>query len=302
MMSKLILGLAALTAGSVMAIESSNIVGYQTHDLTSGQKDLRGINFYAITGDGVDIQAITPKDGDAISSDDFKTWWWNSNKDKNNSTIGNEYAVRRAYYWNPEDPNNEDGYVFLDDEDPSVWIWTTMDDDMPIKWVKTFNDGTGLFCQPGGETPSLTVAGQVLKPVDNVAYYPIQLSSGTKVLIASPFPVAVKLADIVPFDGDDVSSDDFKTWWWNSNKIGGSTIGNEYAVRRAYYWDPEDPNNEDGYVFLDDEDPSVWVWTSMDDDMPIVWDKEFASGEGFFTQPGGEDPKILFPNPFYVAE
>ena len=120
----------------------------------------------------------------------------------------------------------------------------------------------------------------------------------------------IALESLVPYDGDAVADDDFRMWWWNPNLKEGKIIGNEYAVRRGFYYvgDGEYPVRkgdeeyvDEGYVWLP-EDPACYVWANEDED-PIRWaDKVFNAGEGFFTQPTALNPYLCFPNPFYKGD
>ena len=132
------------------------VVGYSNINIPN-RKELRGISFYAVSGEGIDIQDIVPRDSEGnIPNDSFKTWWWNPNQGPN-GTIGNETAIRLGYYWDPEDERAQEGWVVLDEmgTHPELWVWVTNDPTTPTKWNKTFAVGEGFFTQPTVPNPIL---------------------------------------------------------------------------------------------------------------------------------------------------
>ena len=163
---------------------------------------LKAINFQTVDGGTINLQDIKPYDGTKVSDGAFRIWWWEPG-------VGNKYAIWNSYWMDPTDPNaDEDGYVFA--EKPEDYKWTDENDEAPAVWNKTFSTGEGFFVQPTAAAPSFTVSGGILKPVENAAYYPVNLTRGLKVLIANPFPVSYALSDLVPFDGTKISDGAFR--------------------------------------------------------------------------------------------
>ena len=285
---KKLMFVAAVAAGLAVIGDGieSNTVGYNTFNLTTSQKVLKGVSFQTVAGGSIDLQDIKPYDGSEISDGGFLIWWWEPG-------VGNKYAVWNSYWYDPTDPEaDEDGLVFA--EGPADYKWTDQNDDAPAVWAKTFSAGDGFFTQPTATSPKLTISGGIIQPGENAAYYPVALTMSQKVLIANPFPVSYLLSDVVPFDGDAVSDGNFTIWWWEPG------VGNKYAVWNSYWYDPTDPDaDEDGLVFA--EETTDYKWTDQNDEAPAVWAKTFSVGEGFFTQPTATNPILKFPNPFYVA-
>ena len=283
---------AALAAGMVAFGDGveSGIVGYTTFEPGGSVKCMKGFAFQNTSGGAIDLQSIVAYDGDSIESGDgaFKIWWWNTVS----GDRGNKYAVWSNYWWDED----LDDYVDAADESEYCWVVPEVDDDLPIKWTKSFSNGEGFFVQAGVPSPSLTISGAIV-PVDPAdEYYEMALVGSQKKLITNPFPVAWNLSDIVAYDGGDVESGDgaFKIWWWNT--VSGDR-GNKYAVWSNYWWDED----LDDYVDAADESEYCWVVPEVDDDLPIKWTKSFGVGEGFFVQAGVPSPSIMFPNPFYKA-
>ena len=119
------------------------------------------------------------------------------------------------------------------------------------------------------------------------------------------------LSDLVPTSKGKVTTDQFRTWWWNNDPEKGP-LGNNEVIWNSFYYlgDNEElpirPGDEglveDGYVWL--SEPEDYVWTdNKEADFPIrCTDKVFRAGEGFFSKPTCEEPSLLFPNPFYKPE
>lgn len=92
-MKKMILGFtAALLSGAVMAIESANIVGYQTKEVVSGGFNYVTPTFLPMTGTAVDIQNIKLGEGASDYADNIQIW------DEGGVTIANYFWVEGAWY------------------------------------------------------------------------------------------------------------------------------------------------------------------------------------------------------------
>ena len=320
-MKKLMFAVAAVAAMVAVAeqVVDSNIAGFM-QVIKGADKFLNGVSFYPISGaEGFNLSDLVPYDGDKITNTPFEMWWWNNDSSKGD--LGNNKAIWNSFYYIGENeypirPGDEglveDGYVWLDESDPSTWVWTDEKDaDFPIRYTdKVFKMGEGFFTQPTCANPKLTIAGGVLQPVGNEPYYPVAFDAD-KTMLANPFPVAVNLDKLIPFDGDKITNTPFEMWWWNNDKDKGD-LGNNKTIWNSFYYIGENeypirPGDEglveDGYVWLDEGDPSTWVWTDEKNaDFPIRYtDKVFEAGEGFFSQPTCVAPVLKFPNPFYKA-
>ena len=301
-------------------------------------KAQRGINFFSVAGGGINIADLVPyttdKSGNqVVVKNPFEIYWWNT--DPLEGHIGNHRAVRRDFYWVGEDPSNpeypirpgdedffEEGWIWLDQDDPSTWVWVdNTDSDYPIRYAtKVFKAGDCFFTQPTAEG-TITVSGSVLQPSENAAYFPVAFNK-EKTSFANPFPVNLKLEDLVPMaiptgkTEPELTKNPFEIWWWNADPS-KEAVGNHRAVRRDFYWVGEDPANpdypirpgdedffEEGWIWLDQNDPSTWVWVdNTDSDYPIRYsEKVIGIGEGFFSQPTVDNPVLMFPNPFYKPE
>ena len=197
------------------------------------------------SAEGHDLSEFVPKSNGEITDDPFRLWWWNNDSTKGD--IGNNYAIWNSFYYvgdneypirEGDEELVEEGYVWLDGDDPSTFVWT--DDksaDFPIRYVGVkFAQGSGFFAKPTCKNPSLDIAGQVLQPVENVAYVPLKFDAD-KTMLSNPFPVAVNLADLVPCeaDGEKITDDPFRMWWWNNDSSKGD-IGNNYAIWNSFYY------------------------------------------------------------------
>ena len=198
-------------------MQASTVVGYNNLDLASGKQRIYTLAFENTTGGAIDLQSIVPYDDDEISDGGFSIWWYNPNKNEKGNIIGNEYAIWSEYWYDPLDPNaDEDGFCYA--EDLSEYVWThddgkvdpmTGENFLPSKWEKAFRVGDGFYLKSTVTTPKLTASGAVLNPGVSSAYYPVTLKDGQQLMIANPFPVALDLTTLVPFDDDEISDGGF---------------------------------------------------------------------------------------------
>ena len=313
-MKKIMFALVAAGAAAVMAdaIESANVVGYVDHSMADGRKEMKGQPFQMTSGAAVNLNDLVPMNGSAVCDHgQFRLWWWNTDTNWGDKRMGNKYATWCSYYYDENDPQADEGFVW----DVNCWAYFAADDDqgdMPLRFVgdyaKTFEAGEGFFVQPACANPKLVCSGEVIGSGDTVnAMRKVGYVDGQKQLVTPPFPVSVALNDIVPMNGNVICDHgQFKLWWWNTDTSwGDKRMGNKYATWCSYYYDENDPQSDEGFVW----DVNCWAYFAADDDqgdMPLrfVGDyaKTFAVGEGFYVQPACANPYLAFPNPFYVAE
>ena len=127
-MKKVMIAACALAALGTFAIESSNIVGYETRSVSQDQKVMNGANFVTVGGDALNIGDI--KMDDTVVDGGAHIWWWN----------GETYSDQAHWYtelYADEEGETTLGYAGWGDED----YW------MPIE--KTFKAGEGFWIQCG---------------------------------------------------------------------------------------------------------------------------------------------------------
>ena len=161
-MKKVLFAAAVATAGGLMAIESANIVGYQTSSVAAGEKSMLGVPFQNTSGEELDIQTIVCKDGNADpASGYFRIWWWDQ-------TLGYQYAKLKDDVYADDGEDDGDGTEYTDK------LYWADDDDwllVPLGWKhdesatativdhgKTFAAGESFFIQPSSSVGNAKVA------------------------------------------------------------------------------------------------------------------------------------------------
>ena len=258
----MIVGAAALCAAVGFAdVESANVVGYESRDLTAGAKVISGANFVTVGNDEMPLQSI--KMNEDCDDSGAEIWWWN----------GSTYGAHA--YWVTELYGDEDGEIEL-----GYAGWGDFDYWMPIN--KTFAPGESFWIKANGLDATVTFAGEVAACDAATEYYGIDLSAGNKVLMTNPFPVGSFTLQSIKMN-EDCDDSGAEIWWWN---------GSTYDAHA--YWVTELYGDEDGEVEL-----GYAGWGDFDYWMPIT--KTFRAGEGFWVKANGLDATIKFQNPFYKA-
>lgn len=166
----IIAGVAAIAAmTSVAAIESANVVGYQTSDQTGKNWVCIGIGFNSV---GSQDSLFTMKD---ISASNF---------DEGSDTL---------QFLEPELARTVASYVYYD----GAWY---EGDDLNDGNEDTFDIGTGFLANLASGSVSLTSAGQVA-----VGPTQLDLSGKNWVMIGNPLPRSVKLSEIEAINFDEGS-------------------------------------------------------------------------------------------------
>ena len=277
-------GLAAFGDG----ITSANTVGYQEMGLTAGKQVMKGAMFISVGDASLSLQDIK-MDASTAANAATQIWWWN--KDTRKYT----YA-----YWCPS--CNADGdYIdangtVVNDESKAARVWG--DGESWIAIDKTFAPGEGFWIQPdsGEVSPSVLIAGELATTDKTIQYLTANLTPGKQVQFTQPMPVGTFSLQNVKMDPSTAANAATQVWWWNKD-----TRKYTYA-----YWCPS--CNADGdYIdatgtVVSDESKAALVWG--DGETWIAIEKTFEVGEAFWVQPdsGELTPKVMFPNPFYVAE
>ena len=154
-MKKLMIAAAAAVCGSVFALESANVVGYQTTNPIASRKNIGGVPFVNTDGADLDIQNIVCKDGtNNPVKDSFKMWWYDAASMKYTyATYSNDaYAddgmddgwgtqYTDKFYWITDD---EDAFIYA----PIGWKHDANAPATIVDHEKTFAAGEGFWIQP----------------------------------------------------------------------------------------------------------------------------------------------------------
>ena len=212
---------AAVACGSLLAIESSNIVGYQSNNLVAGKFNLISLPFAGVTGGNSKITEAmsgswfggeTSEDGDLI-----KVW---------NPTV----SGYTAYYYYTDDSHEYDGWY---DESGSFYF-----DDCEENADGLEPGWTAWYRSRGTTAPSVTMSGAVA-PEDDISF---TIYGGGFNLIANPFPTAFQpntktQVDWGAIHGGETSNDGDLIKLWDSS-VSGYT---------AYYYYTDDSHEYDGW-------------------------------------------------------
>ena len=254
------------------------MVGYLQQDLTPGVKTVNGTPFVVIgENQSFKLTELIPMDGNNVASDgSIELSWYDYTK-------GGFRFVR--WY--------DDLYDENDDELGRAGWAEDQDNQYPPKDEATisFTTGDWFFLAPasGTTTPKLTVAGMLLTTDSTKTTTSLTMTPGVKLRAANPLPVSTKLTEIVPMDGQKVTSDGSVELSWYDYAKGG------FRFVRWY---------DDLYDTNDDELGRAGWAEDQDNQYPPTDEAtiEFAPGRGFFIAPasGTTSPWVAFPNPFYA--
>ena len=287
---KKLMFVAALAVGFVAlgdGLESQNVVGYQSMDLTPGKQVMKGAMFVTVGDSALSLQEIR-MDADTLADGTTQIWWWD--KDTRKYT----YA-----YWCPS--CNADGdYIdasgaVVENEADAALVWGDQ-----LDWIafeKTFAPGEGFWIKASGDTesPKVSIAGELATTDTTIQYVSAGLTAGKQVQITQPMPVGAFGLQTIKLNSA-LADGSSMVWWWDKD-----TRTYTYA-----YWCPS--CNADGdYIdasgaVVENEADAALVWGDQLDWIAI--DKTFEAGEAFWIKPSGDavTPAVLFPNPFYVAQ
>lgn len=259
-------------------IVSSDVVGYLQQNLTPGVKTVNGTPFIVVGGEGETFKLtdLIPMDNGKVVPDAAVELSWY------------DYTKRgfRFVRW------YDDLYDENDEELGRAGWAEDQDNQYPPKDEAeiTFTAGDWFFLAPNGALvkPTLTVAGKLFTTDATKTTASLTMTPGVKTRAANPLPVATKLTDIVPMDGQKVVPDAaVELSWYDYTKRGFRFV--------RWYDDLYDSN---------DEELGRAGWAEDQDNQYPPKDEseiEFEAGRGFFVAPNGAltAPWLAFPNPFY---
>ncbi len=202
-------------------IVSSDIVGYATDSLASGNYTMGGMVFSAVGGGAIDLnemtfEGVTGSDFDA-TSDNILVW--------NPATSG---YTTYYYYYDASAPEDNGWYGTLDEE-------------------TTLPAGTAFWYRAkAGEGKSMTQSGAVESDTD-VSF---DLASGNYTMVINPYPTATDLNNTASVEFAGVTGSDFDATSdnilvWNPATSGYTTY--------YYYYDASAPEDNGWYGTLDEE-------------------------------------------------
>ena len=160
---------AAVACGSLLAVESANIVGYNTDTLVKGKFNLISLPFAGVSGGAQTLASAmsgswnggeTSNDGDQLKVWDPAT------------------ASYKVYYYYEDSTHQWDGWY---DNSGSYYF-----DDCPENAGGLEAGWTAWYLSRGSENPTVTMSGAIA-PEDDVSF---TVYGGGFTMIANPFPVA----------------------------------------------------------------------------------------------------------------
>ena len=221
---------AAVACGSLLAVESANIVGYNTQTLTAGDYNLISLPFAGVDGGSAKLADVMSGSWfgglDSDVGDQLQVWGFN---DKG---IGG--YTKYYYYADPEDPQWDGWYdlsgsYYFDDCEENAG-------GLDVGW-------NAWYLSRGKNNPTVTMAGAIA-PQDDISF---TIHGGDYTLLSNPFPVRLKLNDKTQVDWGNIhggldsdAGDQIQVWGFNDKGIGGYT-------KYYYYADPEDPQWDGWY-------------------------------------------------------
>ena len=202
-------------------IVSSDIVGYSTDSLASGNYTMGGMVFSAVGGGDIDLNdmtfaGVTGSDFEA-TSDNILVW------DPSTSMYTTYY-----YYYDATSPDDNGWYGTLDE-------------------ATTLPAGTAFWYRAKvGEGKSMTQSGAV----ESVADVTFDLASGNYTMVINPYPTAMDINDgnAVEFAG--VTGSDFEA---TSDNILVWNPSTSMYTTYYYYYDASAPEDNGWYGTLDEE-------------------------------------------------
>jgi hypothetical protein len=176
-MKKLMFAAVAAFCGTVMAIESANVVGYTTQTLADDSQAIAA-GFIEVSGEGLNLTTIKPTADGTCAGDIYI------------EMLDSAGFTTATYYWYQGSRGKEDGWYNDDDE----MIGEDVDD-------ITFAPGTGLWLT-GIDGDTLTVSGQVFK--DDLSLILLDDSQ----MLGNPYPAEINLAANIEVVAEDSCAGD----------------------------------------------------------------------------------------------
>jgi len=202
---------AAVACGSLLAVESANIVGYNSDTLAKGKYNLISLPFSAVDGGNSTLKAAMSGSwfgGDTAEEGDVLRVW---------NAATESYTI---YYYYTDSSHEYDGWY---DESGSFYF------DECVENAGGLEPGwTAWYLSRGTSNPTVTMSGAVASE-DDISF---TIYGGSYTMVANPFPVAfqpntktqVNWGNIHP--GDTSEDGDVIRIWNAANE--------SYAI--YYYW------------------------------------------------------------------
>ena len=254
--------------GGLLAVESANVVGYNSSDLTTGAGKLSmvGGSFASVSGSGFQMNG--------------------------NMTISNIKGGTGAtdsdtlLMWDPTKAGGAGGYTtfyYYDDGEEAGWCDPATDDYVEKSYTTGFPAGSAFwFNAIDGATKAITFSGAI----DDAEYVEPALADGKQLsMIANAYPVALQLNDSkgVVFTG-----------------LKGGTGATDSDT--LLMWDPTKAGGAGGYTtfyYYDDGSEAGWCDPATDDYVENTYTTGLPVGIGLWFNPINANSRtIRFIKPF----
>lgn len=257
-MKKLMMTLAAgLTAGAVLAVESQNIVGYQTLDVTDGKFNMLSVPWDAVGGGALSIADIL---SDPLGS---------------GLQGGSDYLLNRGdadliKVWNPATSGYKDYYLYDSGGTYPIWDGQWIDNATGIPSEDPFAKGSTFWllskATVGGNT-AVPQAGQA----PDAASTAFTITAGKFNMIASPYPTAYELNGVAAPDLLAV----------------GAQGGSDYLLNRGNadllkVWNPATSGYKDYYLYDSGGVYTGWDGQWIDNATGIPSEDSLPAGQPFW--------------------
>lgn len=254
-MKKLMFGIAALVAGSVMAIESANVVGYATTDLNDAGFKGIGLNFVNVSGA-------------ATTLGDLKVTGYKGDFE------GEVCAqILDEYGFIAENEGVSCSYVWADFEEEGVRYTGWYDDNGELADSTELEIGSGIWMFSDSSAWQIQCAGQVYNQA-----LPIKLIGGGFRLCANPVPAAITYGQIL-VDGYE---GDFEGEVCAQVLDENGFVAEVEGVSCAYIW-------------ADFEEEGVRYTGWYDDNGELVENATLGIGEAIWVLSDSDEYSIVFP-------
>ena len=244
------------------------VVGYNQVEVAPNNWYLIGAGFADVSGSNISIQKLVT----GLTAEEEYGYapliqYWDADQGKLVSAVYTTFS----YYFDENDPNAQDGIVFLGDS----WAFKIGDEE-GMTCFKTFAPGEACwFTISGTDNQTATFAGAVQAD----PYKDVVLSTDWQ-FVGNPYPVAYNLNDTTKVDCSGLTAQEEYGYapliqYWDLEQ--GKLISVVYTTF-SYYFDEDDPNAQDGMVFLGDS----WAFKIGEEEgMTCLW--EFAPCQGYWA-------------------
>jgi len=287
-MKKLVFAAAMVAMGVAFGIESSNIVGYQNVAAESAGSELKGVMFQNVSGSTMKLSSIKMNDGcedttlSRFLAGNWVQYTWGPLFKPNKTGDDVEEVI------DPNTGSQKIGWGQFDEENFFVTLELTSEVEIDL--------GEGVLIQAQGDNPEVQVNGEVWKPLGNVAKAGRPVESAGSQLISNVFPGgAYMLSTVAMSDGcEETTLSRFLAGNWVQYTWGLLFKPNKAGDDVEEVIDPNTGTQKIGWGQFDED--NFFVTLELTDDV------EITAGEGLLMQAQGDEPSVLFANPFYTAE